>query len=257
MSAPASPAPSRDARSQSAQDLDQFSAMERVFDEDPTPLVDRIDGFAKYASRQALAKWITKVKLFEQILPVNGSIVECGVLHGAGTLTWAKLSSIFEPANHTRRVIGFDTFEGFPGVHEADSTTGTFSGLREGGLRGSAESQIRRAVEVYDLNRPISHIPKVELVPGDLCETAGRWVGRNPHAVVALLYLDVDLYEPTKAALEAFVPRMPKGAIIAFDELNAEIFPGETRAVEEVLGLRNLRIRRFPFDSYVSYAVLE
>ena len=77
------------------------------------------------------------------------------------------------------------------------------------------------------------------------------------HLVVSLLYLDLDIYEPTKKALEVFLPRMPKGAIIVFDELNAKIFPGETMAVAEAIGLRNLRIERFPFDSYVSYAVLE
>ena len=248
---------SRDAQSQSRQDRSQFSAMEDLFREDPAPLVDKLDGFAKYASRQAIAKWITKVKLFEHVLHVNGSIVECGVLHGAGTLTWAKLSSIYEPSNHTRRIIGFDTFEGFPHVAAQDTGTGTFDQLHAGGLRGGTREQIQRAVDVYDLNRPIAHIPKVELVEGDVCETAGQWVEDNPHAVIALLYLDVDLYAPTRAALEAFLPRMPKGAVIAFDELNASIFPGETRAVDEVIGLRNLRIQRFPFDSYVSYAVLD
>ena len=79
---------------------------------------------------------------------------------------------------------------------------------------------------------------------------------RNPHLVVSLLYLDLDLFEPTKAAVEAFLPRMPKGAIIVFDQLNAETFPGETIAVDELMGIRNMRIERFSFDSYVSFAVL-
>ena len=56
--------------------------------------------------------------------------------------------------------------------------------------------------------------------------------------------------------LETFLPRMPKGALIVFDELNAKMFPGETVAVDEVLGIGNLAIKRFPFDSYVSYAVI-
>jgi len=72
-----------------------------------------------------------------------------------------------------------------------------------------------------------------------------------------MLYLDVDLYEPTRAALATFLPRMPKGAIVVFDQLNAKIFPGETMAVDEVLGLKNIRIERFPFDSYVSFSVIE
>ena len=57
--------------------------------------------------------------------------------------------------------------------------------------------------------------------------------------------------------LEAFLPKMPRGALIVFDELNAKMFPGETVAVDEVIGIKNLKIQRFPFDSYVSYAVIE
>jgi len=49
---------------------------------------------------------------------------------------------------------------------------------------------------------------------------------------------------------------MPKGAIVVFDELNAKMFPGETLAVDEVMGINNLKIERFPFDSYVSYVTL-
>jgi hypothetical protein len=245
----------RNAGSQSSSDLEQFQAVAELFVNEPLELIEKIEGFPKYASRQSLAKFLTKYELFKQILHVNGSIVECGVLHGAGLLAWAKLSSIFEPANHPRKIIGFDTFTGFPSVHSKD-TVGTFQDIRPGALTGSSIEFAREAVRVYDLNRPIAHIPKVQLVQGDLCETAPRFAEQNPHLVVALLYLDLDLYEPTKKSLEVFVPLMPKGSIIAFDQLNASIFPGETRAVDDVLGLRNLEIKRFPFDSYVSYAVM-
>lgn len=120
----------------------------------------------------------------------------------------------------------------------------------------SLQKEIEQAINVYNMNRPISHIPKIELVKGDLTKTAPKYLKENPHLVVSLLYLDVDLYEPTKIALQTFVPRMPKGAIIAFDELNAKIFPGETSAADEILGLKNIKIKRFPFDSYISYCIL-
>ncbi len=247
---------SREIKNQSGNDLKQFDSIERLFENDNIKLVEKIDAFPKYTSRQSIAKFLTKYELFKRILNVNGSIIECGVLHGAGLLAWAKLSSILEPVNHTRKIIGFDSFEGFPNVHEADTRTGDSSHLRPGGLTGSTYEGVQKAVEVYDLNRPLQHIPKVELVKGDFLLTAGQYLDENPHLVVSLLYLDFDLYEPTKRALELFAPRMPKGAVIVFDELNARMFPGETIAVNEVVGLRNLEIRRFTFDSYVSYAVL-
>jgi hypothetical protein len=248
---------SRDAKSQSQADLSQFEQIARLFDEDAAPLIEKIEAFPKYITRQTMAKFLTKYELFKQILEVNGSIVECGVLHGAGTLAWAKLSSIFEPANHTRKVVGFDTFDGFPSVAAQDTARGTFGDLKVGGLTGSRLENVQETARIYDLNRAIAHIPKIELIKGDIAQTAPKYIEDNPHLVVALLYLDFDLYEPTKLAIETFVPRMPKGSVIVFDELNAEIFPGETSAVLDTLGIRNLRIRRFAFDSYVSYAVLE
>lgn len=248
---------SRDLKSQSSMDLNQFEKTAQFFAEDPIELIEKIEAFPKYVSRQALAKFFTKYELFKQILHVNGSIIECGSLHGAGTLAWAKMSAIFEPANHTRKIFAFDTFGGFPSVSEKDTKSGTFSDLGKGGLKGSPEESVQEAVRIFDLNRAISHIEKVKLVKGDILQTADQFMEDNPQLVVAMLYLDFDLYEPTKKALEVFVPKMPKGAIIAFDELNADIFPGETQAVDEVLGLRNLHIQRFPFDSYVSYAIIE
>lgn len=247
----------REPKNQSTADLKQFESVELVFNTSAGNFADKLDAFPKFASRQSIAKFLTKYELFQKILHVNGSIVECGVLHGGGTLAWAKLSSILEPVNHTRKIIGFDTFEGFPSLHEKDLSKGDSSHFQLGGLQGSALEDVQNAVDLYDLNRPLNHIPKVELVQGDLVETAPRYVAENPHLVVSLLYLDVDLFEPTKAALEAFLPRMPKGSIIVFDELNAKMFPGETIAVDEVLGLKNIEIKRFPFDSYVSYCVVQ
>lgn len=247
---------SRDLKSQSKNDMDQFDQIESLFEEENIRLIEKIENFGKYVSRQSMAKFITKYEIFKKILNINGSIVECGVLYGGGLLTWAKLSSIFEPVNHTRKIIGFDTFEGFASIHEYDKK-GTFNALEKGGLKGSSVENVERAVQVYDINRPISHIPKVELIKGDLSNTAEEYVKGNPHLVVSLLYLDVDLYEPTKKALEVFMPLMPKGGIIVFDELNAKIFPGETRAVDDVLGIRNIEIKRFEFDPYVSYTVIQ
>ena len=79
----------------------------------------------------------------------------------------------------------------------------------------------------------------------------------NAHLVVSLLFLDLDLYEPTRVALQQLVPRMPKGAVLAFDELDNPIWPGETLALLDTVGMRHLRVRRFPWDPYVGYAVIE
>lgn len=248
---------SREPKNQSTKDISQFEKINDFFLRDEGSVLNKVDAFPKYATRQSIAKFLTKYELFKQIINVNGSIVEAGVLHGGGTLAWAKLSSILEPTNHTRKVIGFDTFEGFPSVDEKDEKGTDGSLIKVGELQGSTYDSVSEAISIYDENRPLNHIAKVELVKGDIAKTAPDYLDENPHLVVSMLYLDVDLYEPTKVMLETFLPRMPKGALIVFDELNAKMFPGETVAVDEVIGIQNIKIQRFPFDSYVSYAVIE
>lgn len=76
-----------------------------------------------------------------------------------------------------------------------------------------------------------------------------RWL------VVSLLFLDVDLYEPTRTAIQHFLPRMPKGSVIASDQLDNHIWPGEVRAVLDTVGIRNLELQRFQCP-YVAYAIL-
>ncbi|MEM6257405.1 MAG: TylF/MycF/NovP-related O-methyltransferase [Planctomycetota bacterium] len=230
--------------------------MNDYFDKSLGTSMDKLRHFAKFVPRQEQSIYLAKHEIFRQALSVHGAIVECGVFLGGGLMTWANFSAIYEPFNHTRRVVGFDTFSGFSGLTGEDEGSESVDFKKEGGLSTGAEADIREALELYDLNRPIGHIPRAELVVGDATETIAHYVAENPQLVVAMLYLDFDAYAPTKAALEHLVPRMPKGAVICFDELYDKNWPGETQAVDEVVGLKNLRIERFPFVSNLSYAVL-
>jgi len=249
-----------DTRTQTAADEQYYSNIQKFFIQSEGDTLAKLRNFAKFVPRQNLALFLAKSEIFKQILDVHGHIVECGVFMGGGLLTWAELSAIYEPYNHTRRIVGFDTFAGFPSLSEHDTPEAgsEVNFAKVGGLAvAGAEADIRRAVQLYDTNRPIGHIERVELVKGDAQETIPAYVDSNKHTVVALLYLDFDLYEPTKVAIETFLPRMPKGAVLAFDELNQKQWPGETLAVMDAVGIRDLRIKRFPFTPQISYAVLE
>jgi hypothetical protein len=84
-----------------------------------------------------------------------------------------------------------------------------------------------------------------------------KYIEDNPHLIISLLHIDVDTYLPTKIALEACLPRMPRGAIIIFDEINQIPYPGETLAVVETIGLSSLKIERFSWETGISYAVID
>lgn len=225
--------------------------------------VEKLQNFAKYVPTQDLRKFVNKYEVFKKILHVHGSIIECGVLFGNGLMTWAQLSEIFEPLNHLRRVVGFDTFSGFNKLSDEDKSEWhknvkvKDTEAKSGGLSIDSHDDIAESIRLYDKNRFLSHIQKVDLVRGDIAETAPKYLKENPHTVVSLLSLDFDVFEPTAVALKHFVPLMPKGGVIIFDELNHEVWPGETVAVIKELGINNLRIERFSWGSTMSYAVLE
>jgi hypothetical protein len=95
----------------------------------------------------------------------------------------------------------------------------------------------------------------VTLVKGDVTKTIPDFLKDNRHVIVSLLYLDMDIYEPTKFALKELLPRMAKGSIIAFDELNWKSFPGETIAALEELGTK-YKFKNL-LNSQINYCVIE
>ena len=218
--------------------------------------LDKLNNFTKFVTKQSLCRFLAKNEIFQHLRDVHGHIIECGVFMGGGLSTWAHLSSIYHPYHYMQKIIGFDTFDGFTELASEDGDTSLLEFKKEGGLRCDSYDELQEFARLYQFTRPLAQFPNIELVKGDACKTIPKYVEDNQHLVVAMLYLDFDVYEPTKIAIEQIVPRMPKGAVIAFDELNQKEWPGETMAVYETLGLNNLQIRKTSFPSAISYAVL-
>jgi hypothetical protein len=225
-----------------------------VFDRSLDPLDVRLANFPRYARRAHITRFLALYELFKLALPVKGSVVECGVFRGFSLFAWAKFSAVLEPNNLTRRVYGFDSFEGFPAVTAEDAPQRT--NVRPGDL-GAAEKELRELIPLYDMDRFLGHLPKLELISGALEDTLPRFLSENQHLVVSLLFLDADLYAPTKLALDLLLPRIPRGGIIAFDELDNPLWPGETRAAIDAAGLNRLQLQRFDFDPYIAFARVE
>ena len=236
-------------------EIDFFNSAASLFTEASGTVLDKLQTFSRFVPRQAIATFLARQQLFNLVQNVHGHIVECGVFRGAGLFSWAQFSSIYEPYNHTRRIVGFDSFSGFPSLSEQDGDSSDLPYKHVGGLTANARQEIEMSIKTFDKNRLISQIPRIELVEGDATRSIPKYLKDNKHLVVALLYLDFDLYEPTKVAIETLWPRMPKGAVLAFDELNQKQWPGETLAVMDTIGIGSLEIKRFDFNPQISYAI--
>jgi hypothetical protein len=213
-----------------------------------------LDNLGIYLTRQTLSRINFIQSLYQRIIPVHGVIMEFGVRWGQNMALFSQLRGIHEPFNYNRRCIGFDTFEGFPSVTDQDGglvKTGDYT-VSEGW-----KAELESILNFHEQNSPIPQKKKVELVQGDANLTLPAYLQQHPETIVALAYFDFDIYAPTKSCLQAILPHLTKGSVLAFDELNCPEFPGETIALREVLGLSTYAIRRDPSNPLTSYLVIE
>lgn len=194
--------------------------------------------------------------LYRQIVDVPGIIVEFGMRWGQNTALFAALRGIYDPFNRHRKILGFDTFKGFPAISEKDGSSVL---MEKGKLAVSAhyKDYLSGLLELHEKSNPLSHIKKFELIEGDATVKIDEYLEEHPETIIALAYFDFDMYEPTKKCLEAIRPRLTKGSVLGFDELNDPDSPGETVALMETLGLNNIRLKRHRTTSRVSYCVME
>lgn len=246
-------------KNQTDKEKQSFDEFANYFETGLGTTISKLENFPKYIRRQRLSKFLAHAELFRKVLNVHGSVIDGGVNAGCSLLTFAQLSAIYEPVNYTRKIIGFDTFCGIPDITKQDQNPGkTSPHVCKGGFASVGyDLDILKATELFDANRNLGHIPKIEIVKGDVRKTMPKYIRENPHLIVSLLHLDMDVYEATKVAIEQFVPRMPKGGLIIFDEINQPGYPGETLAVIDTIGISNLRIKRLIYETGISYAVIE
>jgi hypothetical protein len=240
------------------------SAAERVarerllglFEDCPIPPEERLAQLGLFVNRKSLGRVLFLHDLYRRIVPVHGVVMELGVRWGQTLALFSSLRGLYEPFNYTRRIIGFDTFEGFPSVSEEDRSS-ELTGVGAYAVTDGYDDYLRAVLECHEQESPIAHITKYDIVKGDVVETVPRYLDEHPETIVALAFFDVDLYEPTRACLEAIRPYLTRGSVIGFDELNCPDFPGATVAVREVLGLDKVRLERSPLASYPAFAVVD
>jgi hypothetical protein len=206
-----------------------------------------------YSTRQNVTSALTRIDLFRKILDVQGSIIECGVHKGSNLFLFNHLSSILEPYHFNRKIIGFDTFEGFRSLDANQDD----NNLLESDFSDTNYDLLHQFAELEGKNRAVSHIHKIELVKGDATKTIPKYVDKNPHLIIAMLYLDFDIYKPTKIALEYLLPLVPKGGVVGLDEINCKKWFGETVALKETVAIGSISLKKFYYSPWESYFVVE
>ena len=136
-----------------------------LFNENPIPDNEKLSNIALYEKRQDLTKQLFFNEIYKHIVDVHGVIMEFGVRWGQNLVTLNNLRGIYEPYNYSRKIIGFDTFEGFPSVDVKDGQheiikKGSFS------VTKAYESYLQKVLDYHESECPLSHIKKNILIKG-------------------------------------------------------------------------------------------
>lgn len=233
-----------------------WSALDEIVKQQGFKIEDVVRNWSAYALRRDLIRFLSHYELFKLVADLPGSILELGVFRGASFFTWSNLLETFCPFDRHRKVFGFDTFEGLGKFTTADNadTSGNVlnqdpSVLRLPGAFKSDADMMLKLTEMHNADSLFPNMDRSNLIIGDVLETLPKFLDENPGLRLSLVYFDVDLYEPTKKALELLYPRVVEGGVLCFDEYSLVAWPGETQAVDEFLSNLPSKpiIRKFPW----------
>lgn len=163
---------------------------------------------------------------------IVGNVAEVGVFQGE----FAKKINTYFPHN---TLFLFDTFEGFD-KRDLDSESSMVKEFGEGHL-GDTSIELVLSKMPYPNN--------VVIKKGYFPKTAAGL----ENEIFCFVNLDPDLYEPIKAGLEFFYPRMQRGGVILIHDYFNSGFPGVKKAVDEFCQKQN--IFAMPIGDDISIAV--
>jgi hypothetical protein len=206
--------------------------------------LDHIDEWIPYIMMFSNRLWFTKMiqqyEIWKLSQDVPGHVVELGVHFGESFLHFAKFVEMFNMGERETRIIGFDTFSGFPSISSKDKSqknqidNGPLRVKKGGFYSGDpAYNRLLELIDVFESDHFVPRKKRLELVKGDVLKTIPKFVKNNPGLRISLLHLDLDLYEPTLCALEYLYPLVSPGGVVILDEYGQEKYPGESQAFDE------------------------
>ena len=219
----------------------------------PVPDKEKLENLGLYLTTKNFSRMLFFNEIYRQILNTEGVIMEFGIRWGQNLSILVALRGAYEPYNIKRKIIGFDTFEGF--LNESEIDDGKYP-VGSHKLPKNYSNYISNLLKHLEQENPAPHIKKYEIIKGDASKTLKKYLDKATETIVSFAFFDMDIYKPTKKCLSLMKPHLVKGSILAFDELNCDMARGVTPALKEVFNLNKIKIKRFPHISRISYFIV-
>src|SRR3989338_7583212 len=141
-------------------EIENRNQFRELYKNNPIPEREMLSNLGLFLSRQTLSRIIFMHELYTKIVPVHGVVMEFGVRWGQNLALFSAFRGMYEPFNYSRKVIGFDTFSGFPVVDQKDGSdvkVGDYS------VSENYEDYLEKVLSSHELESPIPHKKKFEL----------------------------------------------------------------------------------------------
>jgi Macrocin-O-methyltransferase (TylF) len=228
----------------------EFSNNEKQQINTPQAVYDAFNTFVFSNDTKVLAKLLARAYFVEKTRDVPGDIVELGVFKGSGLLSWLKAKRVLSPG-YMKKVIGFDYFD-------TERLLESLSGLdrqRMAELFGERGFAHKDGAEQWVADACVSagfSPGEYELVRGDVISTTRDFCARRPGFKASILYMDLDVAEPTYEALRALWPRLSPGGVVVFDEYAYHQW-SEAAGADRFFAEVGARVKALPFNAPTAY----
>ncbi len=166
----------------------------------------------------------TLVWAAQQVLPVKGDFVECGVFRGFSS---AVVADCVDFGKLKKTFYLYDTFEGIPEAYDSENRNDPE--FAEPGL-------YERVVERFSKYKNVLVVKGV--VPEVFAETAPK--------KIALLHLDLNSSKADAAALDALFGRISPGGVIVLNDYGRAQYRAQRAAADEFMQKEGYRVLEIP-----------
>lgn len=214
----------------------------------------KIDNLFLFTDPKMISRALFFNFIYEKILNVPGYIFELGTRYGNFSALFTSLRDIYEPFNRTRKIIACDTFTG---LFDVDKKKDPNFKKNDFATPKNYENYLENIFKCKENFSALPHHKRYEIIKGDASKTIKNFLKKNKETLISLVFFDMDLYKPTKNVLNIIKPYLTKGSILVFDDAICELSPGETIAIKEAFGFRNISLKRWQFNSRLVYFVID
>lgn len=207
----------------------------------PDPELERSLGL--FIRGSLLARILSLSEIYKSIVKLPGQVFDIGTWRGQNAVLSENFRSIYEPFNKQRKIVCFDTFTGYTGWSSKDKKSESYN-ENTYSTQSEYNNYLNNLLTIHEKNNALGHLSgNHKVIKGNASVTVEEYLKTNPSSTIALAYLDLGLYEPTKKVLHSIAKYLIPGSIIVLMQFTREELPGDAVAFKEV------------FNNHIDYSI--